>query len=247
LKKLFILFSIFCIFLSSQKTWGQIHLADTLIPKNHKGNLNPFIIPSSLILTGSVFFDSHLNKEVKKIVGTHQTVSIDNYFQYTPACLTFGMEVFGIKGKHSLKQKAIIYGFSSMIVSGIVLPVKYFSHELRPDGSNYYSFPSGHTAAAFASAELMRIEYRESKPWLCFVGYLIAGSTGYLRLYNNKHWISDVITGAGIGILSTKIAANLVDYYVAKSNKKHTKTNSLLFLPGWQNNQLGFNIIKQFH
>jgi len=41
---------------------------------------------------------------------------------------------------------------------------------------------------------------------LCYGGYAVAAATGILRLYNNKHWFSDVVAGALIGILSARLA-----------------------------------------
>ena len=43
-------------------------------------------------------------------------------------------------------------------------------------------------------------------------GYTVAAATGFLRMYNNRHWATDVIAGAGIGILSAEIAYWLFPY-----------------------------------
>lgn len=76
----------------------------------------------------------------------------------------------------------------------------------RPDGSARNSFPSGHTATAFMGAELLRREYWDVSPWIGVAGYAIAAGTGFFRMYNNRHWLTDVIAGAGIGILSVQAA-----------------------------------------
>jgi hypothetical protein len=59
----------------------------------------------------------------------------------------------GIKGKNNFRDRSILFGMSELIAGGAVFIVKKFSGETRPDGSDQYSFPSGHTAAAFAAAE----------------------------------------------------------------------------------------------
>ena len=59
---------------------------------------------------------------------------------------------------------------------------------------------------AFAAAEFMRQEYKDVSPLYGIAGYGAATITGILRLYNNKHWVSDVVAGAGFGILSTRLA-----------------------------------------
>ncbi len=73
------------------------------------------------------------------------------------------------------------------------------------NGSDRRSFPSGHAANAFATAEFMRLEYKHKSPLYGVVAYGIAATTGAYRIYHNNHWFSDVVAGAGIGILSTNI------------------------------------------
>jgi membrane-associated phospholipid phosphatase len=92
----------------------------------------------------------------------------------------------------------------------------------------------------------MRMEFQETQPWLGVAGYAMAVTTGYLRMYNNKHWISDVIAGAGIGIASTRLSYLIYDNLSSHfKNKKKAKSNTLL-LPSYQNHQLGFNLVKRF-
>ena len=112
----------------------------------------------------------------------------------------------GIKGKHNFKERTIILGTSYLIMSASVLSLKSITKVERPDGSAFNSFPSGHTATAFASAELLWQEYKDISIWYGITGYLVAASTGAFRIYNDKHWLTDVVAGAGIGILSTKVA-----------------------------------------
>ena len=86
---------------------------------------------------------------------------------------------------------------------------------MRPDGSTYNSFPSGHTATAFVGAEFMHQELGWHSPWYSFAGYTMATATGILRIANNRHWLGDVIAGAGIGMLTTKLS-----YLVAEKIEK---------------------------
>lgn len=87
---------------------------------------------------------------------------------------------------------------------GTVYILKNSIHQLRPDISNYHSFPSGHTAQAFAAATFLSEEYKYKFKLMPYLSYGIAGSVGALRMFNNKHFISDVLVGAGIGYLSMK-------------------------------------------
>jgi len=112
----------------------------------------------------------------------------------------------GVKSKHGVADGTGLYILSEAIMSATTFGAKRLADRNRPDGSNNYSFPSGHTASAFAAAEFLNQEYRDVSPWIGYAGYTVAAATGALRLYNNKHWVSDVVAGAGFGIASTKLA-----------------------------------------
>lgn len=71
--------------------------------------------------------------------------------------------------------------------------------------------PSGHTATAFMTATMLTKEYGHRSPWVGIGAYSVATATGLMRMANNKHWLSDVLTGAGIGILSTEAGYYLAD------------------------------------
>ena len=84
-------------------------------------------------------------------------------------------------------------------------PQEYTVGEIRPDGGPH-SFPSGHTANAFLGAHVAWKEFKDSCPVLAYSGYALATFVACSRLYNNRHWVADVIAGAGFGILSVELA-----------------------------------------
>nr|WP_231403250.1 phosphatase PAP2 family protein [Hymenobacter guriensis] len=86
-----------------------------------------------------------------------------------------------------------------------VFAVKNLTRETRPDGSDNLSFPSGHTAQAFLAASIVHTEFRDKSQWYGIGAYTIATSVAALRMINNKHWQSDVVAGAGFGILSAHL------------------------------------------
>jgi membrane-associated phospholipid phosphatase len=205
-----------------------------------------FAIPVTLIASGAILSNSKFKINLQKNVVGNSKTKVDDFLQIAPAGITFGLEAFGIKGEHKPLQTAMIFTMSNVILNSIVHPLKHFTKVKRPDNSDFKSFPSGHTAEAFASAELMRIEFKDDNPWLGYAGYLMAGATGYLRMYNNKHWISDVLAGAGIGIGSTKLAFLVFDKIADHRRfKKYIKGNSMI-LPSYQQNQICINWIKHF-
>jgi len=165
----------------------------------------------------------NINKDVREEILEHNDkfhTNIDNYLQFAPAASVYLLNASGIKGKHNFKDRTILLGMSTLLMAGTVFSLKKLTHQLRPNGSAYNSFPSGHTAAAFSGAEFMAQEYRGHSPFLRFSGYAMSTGTGVLRMYNNKHWLTDVITGAGIGILSTKASYWLFE----KMKKKNSRT-----------------------
>src|SRR5690606_2158238 len=88
---------------------------------------------------------------------------------------------------------------------GMVYILKTTLKKTRPDGTAF-SFPSGHTANAFAGATMLAIEYGESYKWVPYVSYGAASGIGLVRMANIKHDISDVLFGAGLGSLNMKAA-----------------------------------------
>ncbi len=106
---------------------------------------------------------------------------------------------------------------SELIMTGIVSGLKYSTKQMRPDNSKANSFPSGHTAQAFAAASFLSLEYQSRFHWIPYVSYGLASGVGLLRMANNRHYVSDVLMGAGIGILSTR----LVYWNQERMVKKH--------------------------
>lgn len=175
--------------------------------------IKSFIIPAVLVSYGVVSLSNNAIRKLDfstkaEIQEDHPLFAhhLDNYLQYAPMVAVYGLNLAGVKGKHSIGDQTALYILSFGIMGVTTTTIKHLADRPRPDGSNNYSFPSGHTANAFAAAEFLNQEYRDVSPWIGYAGYTVAAATGALRLYNNKHWLSDVVAGAGIGIASTKIA-----------------------------------------
>ena len=137
---------------------------------------------------------------------------IDNYTQFSPYALLLGLKAFGYKGRSSWDRLAVSVLLSNAMMAALVNSAKYSIKEMRPDNSTRNSFPSGHTATAFTAATILHKEYGMTRsPWFSIGGYAVAMGTGFMRVLNNRHWISDVMAGAGIGILSTELGYFFAD------------------------------------
>ena len=135
----------------------------------------------------------------------------DDYLQYLPAGLAVGMKAAGYESRSSWGRMIVSDAFSVATMAATVNAVKYSIKRMRPDGSKRNSFPSGHTATAFMSATMLHKEYGWRSPWFSIGGYTVAAVTGVSRIMNNKHWMSDVVAGAAIGIGSVHLGYYLGD------------------------------------
>jgi hypothetical protein len=213
-----------------------------------------FLVPAAMIAYGAVAVHNgelrELNGNIKEQVwedNPHKPFHLDNYLQFGPTIAVYALNAAGIHGRDNFSDRTMILLMANIIANGTVFSVKSWSHELRPDGSDYLSFPSGHTAEAFAGAEFMRMEYKDVSPWYGVAGYAMATMTGMLRMYNDKHWMSDVVAGAGVGIASTRLAYWL--YLKVQHLFSHKATDperATILMPSYQNGSLGIVFAKRF-
>ena len=171
--------------------------------KVDKLSYKQFVIPAVLISGGLLMkntpMNSNLQTDFRKVLGEDFHNKIDNYLQYEAVLQLYGGRYLGLKPKHDALHQTINIVVSNAIMGGIVQSMKFSFKELRPDGTDELSFPSGHTATAFTNASVLFYEYKDANIWYASSGYLFAAATGFLRIANNKHFTSDVLAGAGIG------------------------------------------------
>ena len=158
------------------------------------------------------FAQQYQNSHANTRFLTEFKTGIDDYSQYFGPAMTLALKVGGVEGRSDwgrfLASTAMSYGIMAALVNGI----KYTAKEMRPDGSQANSWPSGHTATSFVGATVLHKEYGLTRsPWYSIAGYGVATATGVMRVLNNRHWVSDVLSGAGIGIMSTEVAYALSD------------------------------------
>jgi len=119
---------------------------------------------------------------------------------------------FGSEGVRSAAGHAFVAAATGGLAAAVI---KYTVGRMRPnsgfDADHYYwfelkdsSFPSGHTAVAFSVASSLSRDIKG--PWDDVALYGAATLTGLARVNDNKHWMSDVVGGAVVGIFAGKWA-----------------------------------------
>ena len=226
---------------------GNAQSNDSLYYNNHeKLSVKQFVIPATLITSGLVIRNLPVNKtwqgDFRKILGTDFHTKVDNYLQFEAIAQIYGGRYFGFKDKNDALHQTINIVVANAIMGGLVQTMKHTFKEERPDGSDEFSFPSGHTATAFTNASLLFYEYKDSNIWYASSGFLFATTTGFLRIANNKHYTSDVLTGAGIG-LGIGLAVSYWSPFKSLTLSKN-KTHAIVYPQLGKNYGIGLMIYK---
>lgn len=203
---LLVLLTLSALRVSAQES-DSVHFAEC-----HQISAAQFVAPSILITSGALihYVDGlrPINTNVRDYVADQHfaRIHVDDYLQYLPMAAAIGLEFAGLEPRHEFRDLLPLVAESYLIGGAVVLSVKELTHIQRPDASTFNSFPSGHTMTAFVGAEIIRREYGSRYPLLAVGGYAVATSVGLMRIYNSRHWVADVLSGAGTAILSVAAA-----------------------------------------
>ena len=176
-----------------------------------KSFLKQSIVPLSLIGAGLIINYSNgaigkenLQEQIQNTFPDFNTTA-DDFLLFVPVLTMYTADIFKVKSKNNAFDQTKYLAISLIINNVITFGLKNITNEERPNGENNQSFPSGHTSNAFVMATVLHHEFIDTSPWLAYSGYLFATTTGVFRVLNNKHWVSDVLVGAGLGILVTDL------------------------------------------
>ena len=218
MRKIIWLFAVIIVF-------QNVKAQDTIVKTENKLGVKDFIIPSALIATGFVLksknIQENIQKSAQKTFGVDFKTKIDDYIQFAPAVQALTGNLLGFQSKHGYRQMMTNLAISNIAVGVLTFGVKSTYKDLRPDGSAFNSFSSGHTATAFNNATILFLEYKDSNIWYASSGFAFATATGVLRMANNRHWAGDVVAGAGIGIAIATVVTYWNPFnFDSKNNKK---------------------------
>jgi hypothetical protein len=170
-------------------------------------SLKEQLVPASLISAGILIEALNIKEEIQEWFPRTNT-NIENYLRDVPVVMLYAADVSGFRHRNSAFNQTKFLIISRLTTGFLTQYIKLLTNVTRPNGKSY-AFPSGHTSEAFTSAAVLYNETIDYNPWLAYSGYLFATATGILRITNNWHWISDVLVGAGLGML----VANIVYYF----------------------------------
>ncbi|RPH31983.1 MAG: phosphatase PAP2 family protein [Bacteroidales bacterium] len=187
------------------------------------------ILPVSLGVTGIIVKETNFREYFQEKVQSSKfrtNTKIDDYLQYAPIAQMYVADIYSSKSKSEVFQQTKNLAIAEIFTAIIVQSIKHTVNIQRPNGHDY-SFFSGHTSQSFTSATALYLEYKDSNKLYALSGYGFSTATGILRVTNNKHWLSDVLVGAGIGIFS----ARLVWYINPLQNWKPFKSGKVAVYP----------------
>lgn len=207
---------------------GQENISVPLSKMNLPGKLDEqndhYLKPVALIIPGTFLIYGGLKPFINGIQRLDDSIyskietnhpgfhtNADDYLTWAPSASIYLLDALKVKTEHSFKEHLILDAGSLLITGGLGYTLRLITRNSDAFTKHNTKFPSGHTANAFRGAEIFHQELKYSHPLLSYGGYLIATTVGILRIYNKDHLLTEVITGAGLGILSTKLTYWIFD------------------------------------
>lgn len=155
-----------------------------------------------------------------------QNSTIADIAQFGPMDLPWVMKAVGVKTESSWGKLAVSQAVGFVALTGAVEALKRGVDAPRPDGEDNRSFPSGHTARAFFGATSVLHELANTSPWYPLGAYAFAAGIGAQRVLANRHLPSDVMAGAGIGMLAAEFG-----YFIGSLMWPSERANSVITDP----------------
>ena len=229
---------------------AQEHVGDSILHQDTGFRPSQLIVPTALIAVGAWGVNNgwllSLNEDVRREVAHMRGdcyFRSDDYLQYLPVVANLGLGIAGTPARHPMRERIAITATSYAVMGLAINVTKPLVREKRPDSGAKTSFPSGHTATAFMGAELVRAEYGG---WYGAGAYAFASCIAFLRIYNDRHWLNDVIAGAGIGMLSVRVAYWLLPWERKLLGWNKTQEQTLIPMYDPQRKSVEFSFTSTF-
>ena len=214
---------------------------------DNKRYLKRAVIPAAVLIGAGAltmqergFISSFDARDARNKFLPEFATNADDFLMLAPLAGLYGFNLISSQNRHELSRQTLLLFTSGVLTSAMVWPTKKITDIDRPNGKPF-AFPSGHTAYAFTIATFMDKEFRHKSPWVSITSYSLAGATGVLRVLNNAHWMSDILAGAGVGIISVNTV-----YWVHAKLTKGGGLNTALVPVILPNGQPGVGFHAQF-
>ena len=163
------------------------------------------LVPAIFLILGLIiFFHPALKEDIQKRVTTTLPEEVDNYARYAPIPFVYGLQLAGIKPASSIVKRTGVIALTYILSDFVVHRTKKATRSVRPNGEEN-SFPSQHTNQAFLGAAILHNEYVGSCTAVSVLGYTCAATVAVLRVARDRHWSSDVLVGAAVGMFTTNL------------------------------------------
>ncbi|MGH2646307.1 MAG: phosphatase PAP2 family protein, partial [Ginsengibacter sp.] len=184
------------------------------------------IVPGTFLLYGGMKsfaigiqnIDDNIMTDIQQNHSGFHTNAAD-YLMWIPSASVYVMDALKVKTIHSFKEHIIIDAGSIIIAGGFGYAMRLITQNDKVYNNRDTKFPSGHAANAFRGAEILHQELNNSNKLLSYSGYLVATAVGVLRIYDKDHLLSEVLAGAGLGILSSKLTYLIFEKIRHRRNK----------------------------
>ena len=229
---------------------AQVDSIPKVYQQKNKSWLKQSIVPLTLIGTGlfinyssGAFSKENIQDGINDAFPDFSS-NADDFLLFVPALTMYTADLLKVESKNDAFTQTKYLLISGIATNIVTYGIKHLTNETRPNGEDELSFPSGHTSTAFVMATVLFHEFKDTKPVLAYSGFVFASATGVLRVLNNEHWTSDVLVGAGIGIMITDLVYRFEP--LKNWNPFKNKKISTIICPSYKENTLGLYANIQF-
>ena len=191
--------------------------------------LTHYIVPA-VLMAGGLLTQGAISQRVHdRVVDRYPnfTSHADDIGQFAPTVAVLGLGAAGVRGQHDFGNQIALTVLSHGLAQTITQVLKRTVAYPRPDGAGNDAFPSGHTTFAFTGAALLAHEYGDQKCLVHRRGLHRGHGRGRVAGVENRHWLADVLFGAGVGIGATEAvyqAYPWLKHLVMPPEKRHAGT-----------------------
>lgn len=212
------------------------------IPQNQLSKKAGFIASGVLLTAGVITNSDNIKNDVRDWVRERYeipTTNFDDILQHTPIGMMYLYDIALGSDKKTIGRHTRHMVVTQGLTLGTMLITKGIFNARRPNGGSH-AFPSGHTAYSFASASVIYHSFKNEHPLIAYSGYIPAVIVGSYRMIKDKHWISDVLFGAGMGILFSHLSYHL-DIWHSRTDKDMLQKGPVISL-GMVNSGVGLSV-----